>query len=179
VNRPPEIESEQEIQLCEDEDYYYFVHGAGLRDGDAFDVVELDRGCGDFGMGFYAFRLCGEDHQKAIVSATKRAVDKRDEKRPWNPYGRSVRPKVKEAWLIYLRIERRLYDKLQIEPFGNAAAKRAYREIGRFGFGNRSVLIGPCLWDNGRRIIRHAPSQVKFEGICQGWLEVIGKRRLA
>lgn len=69
-----------------------------------------------------------------------------------------------KACLVYVKIERRTYDRLNQAIFDFAEATAAYNKYARKGETGYDVVCGPVLRNNGQEVHPTFPLQYKFEG---------------
>ena len=177
----PESTADQVEAVCSDDDYYYFVHGAALGDGESFLKVDPERGGGDFGKGFYTFKLCGDDHALALTKAREHASNKC--KTPRSPEGQSSsrHRSTKRPFLILLKMTKSKYGYLSRFdcPPRSEYELELYSAHYRFGETDRQLLIGKVLMNDGRKFIPKIPRQYKFEGAdAVKDLEVIDRKAI-
>jgi len=132
-----------------DDDWLYFVHGAATSDSTDFDTIE-DIGQGDYGKGFYTFRLCVDDGENGKQKAIQRA--------------RIKARRAGTACLVYVRIERRVYNGLRQVTFNPEEASVAYSKYARVQDTGYDIICGPVLRNNGQDAYPTFPHQYKFEG---------------
>ncbi len=68
------------------------------------------------------------------------------------------------ACLVYVKIERRIYDGLRQAILTPEEATAAYNQYARSGETGYDVICGPVLRKNGQEIHPTFPLQYKFEG---------------
>ena len=144
----PEASAQYGFDDCDD-DWLYFIHGAATSGPADFDTIE-DIGQGEFGRGFYTFRLCVEDGEQGRQRAIQRAEIKAQ--------------RGGTACLVYLKIERRVYDGLRQTLFNLEEATAAYNRYARMKETGFDLVCGPVLRNKGREAIPDFPLQYKFEG---------------
>lgn len=149
------------------------MHGATVPSGETFEVINPHKGGGDFGAGFYTFKLCGEDHKAAIETAKKRAKNKRSEKRSPKGYGRISRSYNigSDSCLVFCRIPKTHFEQLT----SCNDSEYGYRQNDRYYSTNCDVISGFMQWGGGQHCYFDLPHQYKFENKGITALEVIGR----
>ena len=157
-------------RVCEDEDYLYFVHGASVVSGQTFGAIDPSKGGGDFGRGFYTFKLCDTDHETALKTAKDRARRKIKPRSP-KGYGRTLNKSIQsqDGCLIFCRIPKTVFDTLRACD----ESDYGYRQGDRFYPTDCDVIAGLMQYGDGKERYFNLPKQYKFENMGITALEIV------